>query len=149
MDDGRWVTIAGQHIFLEKGEKPMNAYIKHMAKKRRKGEKSSIEVEMLKMDREKEQRKGDLPEEKTDKLISSPLDKIEDIDRSKENRFRVSDPFILYGEKTGTPVTKEEMVKYYTKKGMKTLDDDLIENAEKYADAYVKYRKELEKKRKK
>jgi len=70
--------------------------------------------------------------------------------KTETNKFGIDDPYILFGEKHGTgTVTKKEMVDYYLKKGQKTGDDKMINNAEEMADAYIKYREELDKKRKK
>ena len=122
MDDGRWITINGQHIFVEKGEKPINAYIKHMAKK-----KKGIKIE-----------KGN---ERTQEIEKKE-------NEIKPNKFGIDDPYILFGEKhdSGT-VTREDIVKFYEKKTRKTGEDKWAMNAEKLADEYIKYREELSKKR--
>lgn len=123
---GRWITIAGQHIYIEEGETPMAAYIKHMAGK--KGSKKVNKAKAKAAEHEKE-------------LFSD----------AKENKFRISDPFTLYGEKKGTGEipTKEYLMKHMNRKIEATGDEDLEKNAEKYVDDYLKYRIELEKKRRK
>lgn len=123
---GRWITIAGQHIYIEEGETPMAAYIKHMA-----GKKGSKKVSKAK--------ERDARHEK--EFFSSV----------KENKFRISDPYTLYGEKnnTGEIPSKEYLMKHMNRKIEATGDEDLEKNAEKYVDDYLKYRIELEKKRRK
>lgn len=123
---GRWVTIAGQHIFLEEGESPMAGYIRHMASKGKK--------------------KLNTSKAKTSNS-SSDGERYE----IKENKFRINDPYILYGEKkgTGSIPSKERLINYFNKRAAKEDDEDLGRNAEKYAEGYIKYREELEKKRRK
>lgn len=125
---GRWITIAGQHIYIEEGETPMAAYIKHMAGKGKKGSK--------KVSKAKER------DERHEKEFFSSV---------KENKFRISDPYTLYGEKndSGEIPTKEYLMKHMNRKIAATGDEDLEKNAEKYVDEYLKYRIELEKKRRK
>lgn len=116
----RWITIAGQHILLKEGETPMNAYIRHMAKKKQ----TDVSEKVKKEDNDS----GDMHSE------------------VKSNKFGVDDPFILFGEKHGTgSVTEEDMIKFYEKKAKRTGEDKWAINAERLAKEYVEYRRKIKK----
>lgn len=41
MDEGRWITINGAHVFVKDGQNPMDAFIKQESKKKKTGYKDN------------------------------------------------------------------------------------------------------------
>lgn len=149
-DEGTWVTINGQHILIKEGENPMTAYIRHLGKQRRKKnedliksirentkdhdvKKRAIEQETEKQ-REKEREASRTPEDRV----------VDDIKKMAEKDYGVDDQFILYGQINETgKVSRDDMIKYFEKKGKRDANTDMIENPEKFADKFLNFAKDL------
>ena len=51
MNDGRWITINGNHVFIKDGQSPMDAFIRQKVKNKKKSRKDlkivKLEMKMV------------------------------------------------------------------------------------------------------
>ncbi len=148
-DEGQWVTINGQHILIKDGESPMSAYIRHLNKIRNEKKAQTIEKINKSYKLREEKEKESEAERRADFEKSFPKtpekEVIEEITGIMEEKYKMSNPYIAYGEITqeGNTPTREEIIEYYQKQGEKTGNEDMIEKAEKFANDYLNFTKKI------